>query len=187
MRVDNPTHEITPAVTDRHVRWPAVNDLDEPSQTVEPAPVRPATRVETRMRVIASEHAALPPVGDFWDLQNPDRFVSSAVYPALAPQPFALPPRAYAMPIPTGRTVAPAASLALTTGLLSVPGILVFGLGALLGMIAVVSGAVALRQINRAPTTRYGTGRAVAGIITGTGSVLVGGPILLVVLLLAGL
>ena len=91
MRTDQPTHPFAPPVTQRHARWPLVNDLDDtelPAAAITPAdtridasapvsdsptptridtaarPVpRSATRVETRLP--AREHAALPPVGDF--------------------------------------------------------------------------------------------------------------------------
>lgn len=86
-----------------------------------------------------------------------------------------------------GRPVAPAASLALTTGLISIPLTLVLGLGAILGLVAVVSGVIGVKQVRRAPAERKGTGRAITGIMTGAGSMVVGGPILLLVLFLAGL
>lgn len=213
MRTDHPTHPFAPPVTQRHERWPLVNDLDDTElprpaapigerqdAAVVPAPDSPkpptrletgprptprtATRVETRAP--AKEHAALPPVGDFWDLENANRAPLGAM---------ASPARRMAPVVPTpyltrpvgGRTVAPAASLALTTGLISVPLTLALGLGAILGLVAVVSGAVAAKQVRRAPAERKGTGRAITGIVTGAGSMVVGGPILLLVLLLAGL
>ncbi|MCR5979486.1 DUF4190 domain-containing protein [Gordonia jinghuaiqii] len=207
MAVDNPTHPFTPTVTDRHRRWPAVNDLDDvglpdvPAAAVGiPAPAAPvtatpamssplksspekstparlSTRVETFQRRRPADHAALPPVGDFWDLQNPDRLVVSPSAPFR--------PIPYAPPAPTRRRAPAAASVALISGLLSLPMTIALGFGAALGMIAIISGAVAVRQINRSPGSHRGKAAAVTGIVTGTGGVLIGGPILLLVLLIA--
>ncbi|MDH3019497.1 DUF4190 domain-containing protein [Gordonia alkanivorans] len=201
MRVDIPTQPFSPAITERHERWPAVNDLDDNSlpalshtaveaappaehQTSGPSP-RPATRVDTRLRPAPEDHAALPPVGDFWGLQNSVEqspvlpFVTSRPTPIVRPLPYS--------PPAVRRTVAPAASLALTTGLIAIPMTLVLGLGAILGMVAIVSGIVGIKQVNRAPANRKGTGRAVTGIVCGVGSVVVGGPILLLLALVFGL
>ncbi len=201
MRVDIPTQPFSPAITERHERWPAVNDLDDNSlpalsdtaveaappaerQTSGPSP-RPATRAETRLRPASEDHAALPPVGDFWGLQNSVEqspvlpFVTSRPTPIVRPLPYS--------PPAVRRTVAPAASLALTTGLIAIPMTLVLGLGAILGLVAIVSGIVGIKQVNRAPANRKGTGRAVTGIVCGVGSVVVGGPILLLLALVFGL
>ncbi|WP_232718925.1 DUF4190 domain-containing protein [Gordonia metallireducens] len=217
MRVDIPTQPFSPAITERHERWPAVNDLDDnslpvvPDAAVEatppaghstpgPAP-RPATRVETRLRPAPEDHAALPPVGDFWGLQNsveqspvlgstssaPARLSDGRPVPLVGSQPAPIVrPLPYSPPA-ARRTVAPAASLALTTGLIAVPMTLALGLGAILGMVAIVSGIVGIKQVNRAPMNRKGTGRAVTGIVCGVGSVVVGGPILLLLALVFGL
>ncbi|WP_439029772.1 DUF4190 domain-containing protein [Gordonia terrae] len=204
MRTENPTHPFAPPVTERHERWPLVNDLDDtalpeppgrrrtavleaglpdepPVRTTPPrspvsSPVHNGTRLEARAP--ARVHGALPPVGDFWDLQNAGRIVPAAPLPR---------PAAYLSRPAMRRTVTPAASLALTTGLISIPLTLALGLGAILGLVAVVSGAVAIRQVRSAPADRKGTGRAITGIVAGTGSMIVGGPILFLVLLLAGL
>ena len=217
MRVDIPTQPFSPAITERHERWPAVNDLDNNSlpaasdsaveaappaehQTPGPTP-RPVTRVETRVRPAPADHAALPPVGDFWDLQNsadqnpvlgitssglarpstrrPVPIIDSRPAPAFRPMLYSPPAER--------RTVAPAASLALTTGLIAVPMTLALGLGAILGMVAIVAGIVGIKQVSRAPATRKGTGRAVTGIVCAAGSVVVGGPIILVLALIFGL
>lgn len=211
MRTDHPTHPFAPPVTRRHARWPLVNDLDdtqlpatlEPTEAPAavaktPAPVSPApTRVDTSAgptprsatraatRLPAREHAALPPVGDFWDLAHADRTPLVATPAPVRVIPSS--PAPYLTRPVGGRPVAPAASLALTTGLISIPLTLVLGLGAILGLVAVVSGAVAVKQVRRAPADRKGTGRAITGIVTGAGSMVVGGPILFLVLLLAGL
>ncbi|PKZ63898.1 hypothetical protein CYJ73_19580 [Gordonia terrae] len=211
MRTDQPTHPFAPPVTQRHARWPLVNDLDDtelPAAAITPAdtridarapvsdsptptridtaarPVpRSATRVETRLP--AREHAALPPVGDFWDLQHADR---SPLVAMSTPVRVVTPSPAPYLTRPVGgRPVAPAASLALTTGLISIPLTLVLGLGAILGLVAVVSGVIGVKQVRRARAERKGTGRAITGIMTGAGSMVVGGPILLLVLFLAGL
>ncbi|UOG22943.1 DUF4190 domain-containing protein [Gordonia amicalis] len=216
MRTDDSTQPFTPAVTDRHALWPAVNDLDDntlpsPGDAYPtPPPARespvvasahPATRVTTSAYLHPEEYATLPPVGDFWGLQNAalqrpaDNFTTgTSARPSVCwPMPLTGPrePSAasllpYAPPAPR-RSVAPAASLALTTGLLAIPMTLALGLGAVLGMIAVVSGAVAIKQINREPAARKGKGRAITGIVCGAGSVAVGGPILLFLALLIGL
>ncbi|MFE0750414.1 DUF4190 domain-containing protein [Gordonia sp. NPDC058843] len=211
MRTDHPTHPFAPPVTRRHERWPLVNDLDDTELPAAAEPIGPqldvsasapdspmlptrvetaarpaprtATRVDTRMP--AREHAALPPVGDFWDLKNAERAPLAAMpVPARV---FPPRPAPYLTRPVGGRPVAPAASLALTTGLISIPLTLVLGLGAILGVVAVVSGVVAVKQVRRAPAERKGTGRAITGIVTGAGSMVVGGPILFLVLLLAGL
>lgn len=200
MRTENPTHPFAPPVTARHARWPLVNDLDDTTLPEPPGPRRtavldarpdfelptPPTSASSPVygdarlepRAPARAHGALPPVGDFWDLQNAGRIVPAAPLPRPAP---------YLTRPAMRRTVTPAASLALTTGLISLPLTLALGLGAVLGLVAVVSGAIAIRQVRRAPADRKGTGRAVTGIIAGTGSMIVGGPILFLVLLLAGL
>lgn len=211
MRTDHPTHPFAPPVTARHERWPLVNDLDDtqlpvaadpidtradpsvsaPDSPMLPARVetqaKPAPRVATRIdtRMPAREHAALPPVGDFWDLKHADRMPPAAM--PVSMRMFPPRPAPYLTRPVGGRPVAPAASLALTTGLISIPLTLVLGLGAILGLVAVVSGAVAVKQVRRAPAERKGTGRAITGIVTGAGSMVVGGPILFLVLLLAGL
>ncbi len=201
MRVDIPTQPFSPAITERHERWPAVNDLDDnslpvaPDAAVEATPPaerstpgsapRPATRVETRTRPRPGDHAALPPVGDFWGLQN--SVEQSPVLPFVTSRPTSIVrPLPYSPPA-VRRTVAPAASLALTTGLIAIPMTLVLGLGAILGLVAIVSGIVGIKQVNRAPANRKGTGRAVTGIVCGVGSVVVGGPILLLLALVFGL
>lgn len=211
MRTDQPTHPFAPPVTQRHARWPLVNDLDDTElpavaesagtrvdmDVAVPAPPRPSTRVgyaaksSPRIptgnvgRLPAREHAALPPVGDFWDLKNADRAPFAAM--PLPARTFPARSAPYLTRPVGGRSVAPAASLALTTGLISIPLTLLLGLGAILGLVAVVAGAVGIRQVRRAPAERKGTGRAIAGIVTGAGSVIVGGPILFLVLLLSGL
>ncbi|NKY64874.1 DUF4190 domain-containing protein [Gordonia rubripertincta] len=223
MRVDIPTQPFPPAITERHERWPAVNDLDDNSLRADPAgtPATPepqpehsapapspraVTRVETRVRPAPTDHAALPPVGDFWDLRNsaeqspalagtsgaPARLSTRRPVPFISSRPFvpsrpsaALQPLPYAAPA-VRRTVTPAASLALTTGLIAIPMTLALGLGAILGVVAIISGIVGVKQVNRAPATRKGTGRAVTGIVCGVGSVVVGGPILLLMALIFG-
>ncbi|UPG67357.1 DUF4190 domain-containing protein [Gordonia hongkongensis] len=211
MRTDQPTQPFAPPVTQRHARWPLVNDLDdtelpaaaEPTGTrvdvhvAVPASPKLPTRVEpaaesspwmvTRNagRLPAREHAALPPVGDFWGLENARRAPLAAM--PLPARTFPARSAPYLTRPVGGRSVAPAASLALTSGLISLPLTLLLGLGAILGLIAVVAGAVGVRQVRRAPAERKGTGRAITGIVTGAGSVIVGGPILFLVLLLAGL
>jgi hypothetical protein len=81
---------------------------------------------------------------------------------------------------------APAASTGLATtalvlGLVSLPLLIFFGLGALLGIAAIVVGAVALRRAKRGEAG--GRGMAIGGIVAGAVSVLLG--ILIVVALFA--
>jgi uncharacterized membrane protein len=54
---------------------------------------------------------------------------------------------------------------ALVTGILSLPLLLLFGLGALLGIVAIIIGVIALRRANRGEGS--GRGMAIGGIVTG--------------------
>ncbi|MCD2147466.1 DUF4190 domain-containing protein [Gordonia paraffinivorans] len=217
MGVDNSTQPFPPADTERYQRWPAVNDLDEvlaaePVVGGTTPAARPGTRPQTvaprpLRRPLSEQHAPLPPVGDFWDVgatSRPEQLLPGQLRPEelRSAQPWprtgaaavftSVPARRVWKPMPyvappSQRTVAPAASLALTCGLLSLPLTLALGLGAILGTIAIVAGVVGIRQVTNAPASTKGTGRAVTGIICGVGGVMVGGPILAFVLLLAGL
>jgi hypothetical protein len=81
-------------------------------------------------------------------------------------------------------TAAPSTGLATTAlvlGLVSLPLLIFFGLGALLGIAAIVVGIVALRRVKRGEAG--GRGMAIGGIVAGAVSVLLG--ILIVVALFA--
>jgi hypothetical protein len=61
---------------------------------------------------------------------------------------------------------------ALVTGILSIPLLLAFGLGAVLGIVAVVLGIIALRRAGRGAGS--GRGMAIGGIVTGAISIVLG-------------
>ncbi|MGW0037988.1 DUF4190 domain-containing protein [Gordonia sp. NPDC003376] len=191
-RTDHPTSPIAPAVTDQHLRWPTVND-DEPLPTadsvaadaatptpstpppVECAPVEVAAPTPNTGSFWLSPRARqndspLPAVGDYWDLGRPDPVPYTPLQPVLPPM----------------RRTAPVAQAAMISGLASVPLIPLAGLGGVVGALAAVLGLVGALQIGRRSDYR-GTGRAITGIVLGTGSAIVGLPILFLVLLIAGL
>ncbi|WHU48354.1 DUF4190 domain-containing protein [Gordonia sp. L191] len=167
MRTDQVTRPIAPAVTDRHARWPQVNDLvDEPVEPETPLSEIPSARSDV-------VDGPLPPIGDLWgraELDPIPELTTSGVGPVVYPR---------------GRT-APAATAAVVCGVASVPLTLALGIGGVLGILAIISGVAAVRTIRRTPGMR-GTGRAVASIVMGTGSALVGLPILALVLMVGSL
>ncbi|AZG48360.1 DUF4190 domain-containing protein [Gordonia insulae] len=193
MRVtDHPTQPIPPAVTDRILTWPPPQDTGDfgavgsarlPEVTTPavsaPAAPEPAVALPAHTRVV---DGPLPPLGEVWDLPTP-----GTVRP-LGPVP--------GHPSTRRPTVA-AATAGLVTSLVSLP-LALIGIGAVVGLIGVVLGIVGLVQISsrkrmaagqagirQADVARTrGTGRAVAAIIMGTASVVVGAPILLVILAL---
>jgi uncharacterized membrane protein len=61
---------------------------------------------------------------------------------------------------------------ALVTGILSLPLVFLFGLGVLLGIVAVILGVIAVRRANRGEGS--GRGMAIGGIVTGAISVVLG-------------
>jgi hypothetical protein len=73
------------------------------------------------------------------------------------------------------------ATTALVLGIVSLPMLIFFGLGALLGIAAVVVGIIAVRRTNRGEAS--GRGMAIGGIVTGAISVVLG--ILIVIALFA--
>jgi hypothetical protein len=73
------------------------------------------------------------------------------------------------------------ATTALILGIVSLPMLIFFGLGALLGIAAVVVGIIAVRRANRGEAS--GRGMAIGGIVTGAISVVLG--ILIVIALFA--
>jgi hypothetical protein len=72
-----------------------------------------------------------------------------------------------AVPPPSGMATA-----SLVTGVLSLPLLIFFGLGAIAGIVAVVLGIVAVRRVGRGQAS--GRGLAIGGIVTGAISVLLG-------------
>lgn len=172
MRTD--TQPIAPSATDRHLRWPLVNDL-ESEMAAQPAPPLPVAidPPPAQWRTRAATDAPLPAVGDLWDLGNPDPL------PVIAPGSPVAPVWA------RRRTSSPLTTAALCTALVSVPLVLVLGLGGLTGLLAIALGAGGIRQVNRQPAQLRGRGRAVAAIVLGAGSALIGLPILLFVLVVA--
>ncbi|GAC66287.1 hypothetical protein [Gordonia soli] len=186
---DHPTHPIEPPVTDRHRIWPT--SLDTDPERLGPLPEsRHATLIDTSAPAWASEWAdaprprtdgPLPAVGDYWDLEHPDP-LPVPVAPTIRPHPSAVaaygrsPGVAVVRSRPSGR-----ASAALALSLVSLPLLLLFGLGAILGSIAVVLGISAVRQISRQPDV-HGNGRAITGVVVGTGSAIVGTPFLVITL-----
>ena len=78
------------------------------------------------------------------------------------------------------------ANAALIGGLVSVPLVLLLGIGGVLGVLAVILGVVGVRQVRREPLAR-GNGRAITGIVLGTGSAVIGIPILALVLTIGAL
>ena len=187
VRTDQVTRPIVPAVTDRHVRWPEVNDLVD--ESVEPGTPHPETPhperpdhetpdFENPLFEVPSARSdvmdgPLPPIGDLWgraELDPIPEFRTSGVGPVVYPR---------------GRT-APAATAAVVCGVASVPLTLALGIGGVLGILAIILGVTAVRTIRRTPGMR-GTGRAVASIVMGTGSALVGLPILALVLMVGSL
>ena len=75
----------------------------------------------------------------------------------------------------------------LVTALAAFPLIPVLGIGGVAGLMSIALGAAGVRQIHRHPTRYRGSGRAVTGIVLGTIAAVIGIPILLLVLVIAGL
>lgn len=73
------------------------------------------------------------------------------------------------------------------TALAAFPLIPVLGIGGVAGLMSIALGAAGVRQIHRHPARYRGSGRAVTGIILGTIAAVIGIPILLLVLAIAGL
>lgn len=180
MRTDQPTHPIAPTATDRHVRWPQHNDdapIVEAASIVEAAPVpviEPVTPI-TRFPLRGSrDEGPLPAVGEYWTAEywTADDWTPGHVGTVDEPVRY---------PHTSGWATA-----ALISGLVSVPLVLLLGIGGILGVLAVILGVVGVRQIRRDPLAR-GTGRAITGIVVGTGSAVIGIPILALVLTIGSL
>ncbi|MGV9713841.1 DUF4190 domain-containing protein [Gordonia sp. NPDC003424] len=115
----------------------------------------------------------IPEAGDFWELANVDPLPMTAYEAA---------PREYTAR-PVRSRASGASSAALAAGIAAVP-LSIVGIGAVLGLVAIVLGVGGIRQVARTPVQYHGNGRAITGIVLGTCSVVVGTPILL---LFAGL
>ena len=200
MRTEHPTAPIEPTLTDRYQRWPSSNDLDSMSLPCPPeagtaphdttrstarAPGRPH-RVPAPMTGLrdTSRDAPLPEVGDYWDLAHCHRV---AVTP-LAGAPVAITPSRVTpiRPLPHRTRSAPLATASLVTALAALPLIPVLGIGGVAGVLSIALGAAGVRQINRQQGRYHGSARAITGIVFGTIATLIGMPILLLVLLVAG-
>lgn len=215
MRTDQPTHPIRPAETDQYVRWPAVNDLDTNSdldtngvfdsaarsnghqaavpvaarcaadpEYLPPAASPTATPAPAGWLTGHRDDGPLPAIGDPWGHSE-----VGAVRAAYTPAPVAAYYPSAASSVVVGsayRRTAPLATAAVVSGCVSVPLVLLGGIGGVLGILAVLLGVVSIRQINRDPLY-HGRVRAATGIVLGTGSAIIGLPILFFLMLLAGL
>lgn len=203
MRVsDHPTQPIVPSVTEEIRRWPA-GDPGTPiveyhasevvSGTVAAAMTPESQRFSVQPSVPASitrrdiEDRPIPAaVPEIWEYTGP---VTSPRLP-----PVAAPITAGSMPMisPRPRESSAMATAALVTSVVSLPLALV-GVGAVLGLIAMIVGVTALVQIGVSrnavvgSTRHRGTGRAITSLVLATGSIVVGAPILLVMLAIAAI
>ncbi|MGC4933557.1 DUF4190 domain-containing protein [Gordonia sp. DT30] len=118
---------------------------------------------------MARAEGPLPAVGDMWGREVLDA-------PLVAGPVIARPHTAGPVSYPRTRTT-PAATASMVCGLAAVPLTVALGLGGLLGVVAVVLGLVSIRTIRREPGCR-GTGQALTGVVLGTGSAVIGLPIL---------
>lgn len=155
---DHPTEPIAPTDTDRIRVW---------------GPAGVSVPAHTGYLHTRTLDDPIPEVGDYWGLAHASSVPSVAI-----------PPRAVAHPRQRAQ-VSGAASAALASALAAVP-LSIVGIGAVLGLVAIVLGVVGIRQVAREPMYR-GNGRAITAIVLGTGSVLVGTPILLLFMGLAAL
>jgi hypothetical protein len=210
MRVsDHPTQPIVPSVTEEIRRWPAGDPgtpiVEYQAPEVSSGVIVPGVIVpEAAAMSHASERFSTPP------MVHPAitrRDVEDRPIPAAVPEvweystsltsprlPFTA--SVIARPITTmssrPRESSGMATAALVTGVVSLPLALV-GVGAILGFIAMVLGTTALVRIGTsrnavAGSTRHrGTGRAITSLVLGTGSIVVGAPILLVILAIAAI
>ncbi|GAA3697805.1 hypothetical protein GCM10022238_12210 [Gordonia hankookensis] len=182
MRVtEHPTQPIDAPVTDRHLRWPPPEDADLPSAEDLPIADNPPTgetigHVPDQIIAAPQVHAPLPRVGEIWDLPV------HTVDPAWADPAWTAAASTYGTSYRPKKRPAPgSATAAVVASSVSLP-LALLGVGAVLGFLGVVLGIAALVQIGSGAQRRQGTGRAVAAIVMGTASVVVGTPILLVIL-----
>ncbi|UEA58100.1 DUF4190 domain-containing protein [Gordonia otitidis] len=193
MRTEHPTAPIEPTLTDRYQRWPSSNDLDSMSLPCPPGAgtepddtARSTPRTRSRAHRVpvtglrdTSRDAPIPEVGDYWDVAHGDRVRYDPV--ALTPSRVA-PIRL----LPHNTRPAPLATASLVTALAALPLIPVLGIGGVAGVLSIALGAAGVRQINRQQGRYHGSARAITGIVFGTIATLIGMPILLLVLLVAG-
>lgn len=159
MRIEqHPTDPIAPPVTDRFIRWP-----DHVTETPAVATRLPSS---SPPRTRADDLPPIPNAGDLWDLAHPDPVVIAP--PMMIRTPLARP----------ARTGSPWASASLAVALVSIPLILLAGLGAILGVVSVILGVGGIVQIARDPERYRGYGRAVSALMIGTGTAIVGTPFL---------
>ena len=83
------------------------------------------------------------------------------------------------MPKTSGLAIA-----SLVLGILSIPTCCCYGFGMLIGIAAIITGAMGISQVNKAPQEFGGKGMAIAGLVCGIVSVVLG--ILSLVLGVAG-
>lgn len=210
MRTEHHTAPIEPAATDRYERWPQSNVLESmslpsipdasstpdaleaysgpdaassgrgdnaPRSRRNPVPIE-SLRVRTRD---TSRDTPLPEVGDYWDLAHAERVIlTPTVIPTVHPVPLA-------SQVPARPRTSPLTTASLVTALAAFPLIPVLGIGGVVGLLSMVLGAAGVRQIHRHPTRYRGSGRAVTGIVLGTIAAVIGIPIMLLVLVIAGL
>lgn len=206
MRTEHHTAPIEPAATDRYERWPQSNVLESmslpsipdasstpdaleaysgpdaassgcgdnaPRSRRNPVPIE-GLRVRTRD---TSRDTPLPEVGDYWDLAHAESVIFT---PTVHPVPLA-------SQVPARPRTSPLTTASLVTALAAFPLIPVLGIGGVVGLLSMVLGAAGVRQIHRHPTRYRGSGRAVTGIVLGTIAAVIGIPIMLLVLVIAGL
>lgn len=194
---DQLTAPIRATDTDRIQRWPASNTLIDLAPgyqvpgtprtaeqsaaapaVVESRPPARAARVPRAAPLLARAprtDAPIPAVGDLWGLSTPDPILSGTV---VAPLPYPS--------IPVRRRTAPASSAALTLALLSMPLVLLAGVGLFTGFASIVCAAFGIRQVRRDPQRYRGNGKNVAAIVIGTGCMMFSAPLLLLALFLFG-
>ncbi|MDL9944907.1 hypothetical protein QSJ19_04765 [Gordonia sp. ABSL11-1] len=205
MRVsDHPTQPIVPSVTEEIRRWPA-GDSGTPIVEYQAPEVSSGVIVPEAAAVShASGRFSTPP------MVHPAitrRDVEDRPIPAAVPEvwEYAIPYTSPRLPVTASVVAGPIttmssrpressgmATAALVTGVVSLP-LALIGVGAVLGFIAMVLAATALVRIGTSrnavtgSTRHRGTGRAIASLVLGTGSIVVGAPILLVILAIAAI
>ncbi|MFW0788921.1 DUF4190 domain-containing protein [Gordonia sp. CPCC 205333] len=158
---------------------------DHPPETTQ-FPPRPSTLPHAYSAL--PDDGPLPAVGDFWDLNHPDPLPSPPITPtAISPVPQArrIVTTASFVPSVLPMKTAPAVSWAFAAALSSIPLLVLCGLGAILGVVAVVLGIVGVAQVNSSDRYR-GTGRAAASIAIGLSTTLVGTLLMLLTMALFG-
>lgn len=137
-------------------------------------PSRPSTLPYAYSAVV--DDAPLPAVGDFWDVAGPGP-LPVAVPPAYVQRRIVVaPPYVPVYRPPT--TTAPLARWSLATALASVPLVAVFGVGAILGVVAILLGIGGIAQATSNDHYR-GTSKATTSIVIGMVSTMVGIPLML--------